>query len=96
MLRLNLWQTYRIAKGNGLQTNETDLSRLRTSFKGYESTNAASQPLANLQDCQRKWPPALGLSHSDYSTPTHKIFLCNTIALLNFVVYLQHYCTRLY
>ena len=42
-----------------LRTNETDLSRLRTSFKRDESSHAASQPLANLQDCQRNGIRAL-------------------------------------
>jgi hypothetical protein len=58
----------------------TDMSCLRTSFKRYESKHAASQPLANLQDCQRKWHPALGLSPHDYYIPTH----------IN--IFVQHYC----
>ena len=102
MLRLKLWQTYRIAKG--LPKEWPSAYRLLTTrlipprdklvkeqaSKEYESTHAASQTLANLEDCQRN---ATGLPkecHRNGLWPTY-LSICSYI--INFV---QHYCTLKY
>ena len=57
MLRLNLWQTQRIAKGAASGLSPLASGLLTSAFQlvgmAFESTHAASQPLANLKDCQR-------------------------------------------